>query len=148
MAIKSATGPNSIGRTGRRFERCVSGSNAVEFALVAPILFMLILAIVYVSLYLSVAHSLVQLAADASRYAMVGLDKGEREDLARRWVNDTTHRYGVVDNRKLIVSTTETDGAFSVTLGYDMGYMPVPTIVTSVIDLPEVLERSATVLVR
>lgn len=128
------------------FGRCRRGANAVEFALVAPILFLLLLGIAYVSVYLSVGHSLAQLAADASRYAMVGLTADERQTLAQQWVNE--NRYGLVNPDRLQMAADENDGALRVSLAYDMTYLPAPPIVSAVIDLPDRMERSATVLVQ
>lgn len=133
---------------GNSFSRCERGSNAVEFALVAPILFLLLLGIVYVSVYLSVGHSLAQLSADASRYAMVGLNKTERRALAQSWVTSPQNRYGFVNPSKLEVATEEVDGALKVSVTYDMTYLPPPPIVGAVINLPTRMERSSTVWVQ
>lgn len=123
------------------------GANAVEFALIVPVLLTLLLAMAYLSFYFSVGHSLAQVAADASRYAMVGIDPSERATLAARWIGDPARTYGVIDNRRLQVSILETGGALRVTMAYDMTHLPTPPIIGAVIALPARMERSSTVLV-
>lgn len=127
--------------------RCRKGANAVEFALIAPILFFLLLGICYISIYLSIGHSLAQLAADASRYALSGLTRTERIELAGRWASDSSNVYGFVNPARLKVSAVESSNALRVTVAYDMTYLPVPPIVGAVVTLPKVMQRSSTVLV-
>lgn len=123
------------------------GSNAVEFALILPVLLVILLGMIYVGIYFSVGHSLAQIAADASRYAMVGLDGEERARLAARWIDDPDRIYGVIDNSRLRVSTSEKAGALKVTLAYDMTHLPTPPIIGAVVAFPSRMERSSTVLV-
>lgn len=145
----------SIGRTTRKkvgdrlrdFARCRTGANAVEFALVAPILFFLLLGICYISVYLSIGHSLSQIAADASRHALSGLTRAERIELAGRWASESSNVYGFVNPSRLAVSAEETSNALRVTVAYDMTYLPVPPIVGAVVALPKVMRRSSTILV-
>ena len=68
------------------------GSNAVEFALIAPVLMFVVMGIICAALYLAMMNSLAQVAADTARYAMIGLDPAERAKLARAWVSDQEHR--------------------------------------------------------
>jgi Flp pilus assembly protein TadG len=66
----------------RRFgER--SGSAAVEFAIVGPILFLLLTGIFTYGGYFLTAHTVQQLANDAARASIAGLDDEERLALAR-----------------------------------------------------------------
>jgi Flp pilus assembly protein TadG len=124
------------------------GSNAVEFALVAPVLFLMFVGLFYSGMYIGIAHTLSQLAADASRYATVGIDAGERQLLANRWIGDQTRAYGLVDRNRLKVITAEANGALQVTLDYDMTYLPRLPIIGAVVAFPESMERSSTVLVQ
>lgn len=147
MAAFSALGAAWGARIGTAWRRDERGANAVEFALIMPVFLTLLLAMVYLAVYFSVGHSLAQIAADASRYAMVGLDGRERASLAARWIADPSRTYGVIDTSRLTVSTAETGGALRVTLAYDMTHLPTPPIVGAVLALPTSMERSSTVLV-
>ena len=55
------------------FGRDKKGAAAVEFALIAPLFFLLLLTLVAFGIYLTAAHSLQQLTADAARTAIAGL---------------------------------------------------------------------------
>jgi Flp pilus assembly protein TadG len=60
-----------------------SGASAVEFALVIPILIMMLCGILAYGGYFWMAHSVQEMANDSARAAIAGLDNGERESLAR-----------------------------------------------------------------
>lgn len=65
----------------RRLDR--AGSAAVEFAIVGPILFLLMTGIFTYGGYFLTAHTIQQLANDAARASIAGLDDEERLALAR-----------------------------------------------------------------
>ncbi len=66
---------------------CRSGSSAVEFALVAPILLLLFAGIGMFGLCLGAAHNLRQIAAEAARASVAGITDSERAALAQNTVN-------------------------------------------------------------
>ncbi|TDR90494.1 TadE/TadG family type IV pilus assembly protein [Enterovirga rhinocerotis] len=67
--------------------RCNAGASAVEFALVSPILIVMLFGIIAYGLYFAAAHSLQQIAAEAARASVAGLSDAERRELARRSVS-------------------------------------------------------------
>ncbi|WP_267427282.1 TadE/TadG family type IV pilus assembly protein [Methylobacterium sp. GC_Met_2] len=66
---------------------CRSGSSAVEFALVAPLLLLLFAGIGMLGICLGAAHNLRQIAAEAARASVAGITDTERATLAQNTVN-------------------------------------------------------------
>lgn len=64
------------------------GVAAVEFALVGPILVLLLIGIVVYGGWFLMAQSVQALASEGARAAIGGLDAAERDDLARREVSE------------------------------------------------------------
>lgn len=116
------------GRTAGRLHslrarsRCRSGSSAVEFALVAPLLLLLFAGILCFGVYLGAAHTLRQIAAEAARASVAGISDGERAALAqgvvqRSLASGSMFRPGSVG---VSVGTSPVDAAvYTVTLTYD-----------------------------
>lgn len=67
----------------QRFSNEQSGSAAVEFAIVGPVLLLIMTGIFTYGGYFLTAHTVQQLANDAARAAIAGLDDEERLSLAR-----------------------------------------------------------------
>lgn len=122
------------------------GSNAVEFAMIAPVLMFLVTGIICAALYLAMMNSLAQVAADAARYAMIGLDPAERLSLAKAWVANEEHRYVLLDPKGLTVATAEKGPALIVTVGYDASSLPLMPLLVSILNVASVIELSTTVL--
>lgn len=132
----------------RRFAADERASNAIEFALLSPLVLAFVFLVAYLGIYIGIAHSLAQMAADASRYAMVGLDASERQTLARQWVSRSSRDYSLIDGKHLRVTTSESDGALRVTLNYSVVYLPTPPIIGALVSLPADLQRSSLVVVQ
>lgn len=66
---------------GRRFQTDTSATSAVEFALLSPIFILLLLGMVAYGVYFGAANSIQQIAADAARTAISGLNQTERQTL-------------------------------------------------------------------
>ncbi|WP_019906970.1 TadE/TadG family type IV pilus assembly protein [Methylobacterium sp. 77] len=75
------------GNTKRSFFDCTQGTSAVEFALVVPVLLGLFAGIVVFGIYLGASHNLRQLASDAARASIAGVNDQERADFARQRVS-------------------------------------------------------------
>jgi Flp pilus assembly protein TadG len=91
-AVRSEAGGR---RTARREER---GAAAVEFALILPILVVLVFGIIAFGYMLSFRQALSQAAAEGGRAAAVrpaGTSSGDRLTAARMAVNDALDAYGV-----------------------------------------------------
>ena len=81
------------GRKSRRILDDDSGATAVEFALVLPLLVVLLCGIMAYGGYFWMAHSVQQMANDSARAAVAGLDATERQTLARSALDE-----GLSDN--------------------------------------------------
>lgn len=98
------------------------GSSAVEFALILPLLLSLLFGIVAYGSYISVVHSIQQIAAEAARSSIGGLTDAERAMLARQSVYNHAGSYLMIDPQKLFVEHAATDAGtsvFRVRLRYD-----------------------------
>ncbi|MDQ1184091.1 TadE/TadG family type IV pilus assembly protein [Agrobacterium larrymoorei] len=105
-----------------------SGSSAIEFAIVAPLFIIVLLSMVAYGIYLMAAYSVQQVAADAARTAIAGLNNQEREALARDFVSKSALSYAFLDKGDLNV-TVGIDNAnsnqFTVTVDYDATKLPI-----------------------
>ncbi len=136
-------GPARLGGFWRRRE----GAAAVEFALVGPLLLLLICGILAYGGVFWTAHSVQQLANDAARAAIAGLDDRERLTLARAAVAEDIEGLGPFEPRNASVSAEREGPTLTVRVSYDAsrsafwaisGLVPMPA--------PQI-ERSATIRV-
>lgn len=106
-----------------RLLRCRSGAAAVEFALVAPVFLLILFGILVYGQYLSLVHSMEQLAAQSARRSLAGLDTAERTALALDYLNANARYYPLVDASRLSANAAPAPGnadIFVVTLDYDL----------------------------
>jgi Flp pilus assembly protein TadG len=99
------------------------GASAIEFAMVAPVFLLLLLGIMAFGTLFGTYHGLQQLAAEATRAAVAGLDSSERERIARGFITRNAAGYPFITTDKLTVTTTEGgpgNSTFTVSLRYDM----------------------------
>jgi Flp pilus assembly protein TadG len=107
----------------RRFCRSRFGVSAVEFALVAPLLMLVLFGVVCFSLVFSIASGLQQLAAEAARASVAGLSDTERSQLVQNFVAANVSAYPFLVQQRLAVATTSVttpSPAFRVSLTYDL----------------------------
>jgi len=114
------------------------GTSAVEFALVAPILFAVVFGIVCYGTVLGTYHGVQELASEAARASVGGLSDQERAQLAYAYVRTNVGSYAFIDPTKLLVASQSTGNpatAYQVTVTYDMsqsfvyrmgGFVPMP----------------------
>lgn len=107
------------------FVRCRKGSNAVEFALVAPIFIMLLLGACGFGLYIGVAHAVGDIAQEGARSGLIGLDAAERDRLTRQRVAAAASSFSLIDPQKITVATHEAGRSFRVVVSYDASALPV-----------------------
>lgn len=130
----------------RRFIRATSGSSAIEFALVAPLFLLILFTLVAYALYLSAASTVEQLAANASRMALAGLDATERRTIAEEFVDGAVFDHILIDASALDLSIVEdaAAGHFTVRLTFDAETLPIWNLVTFPMPATEI-ERNATI---
>lgn len=105
-----------------------SGSSAVEFAIISPIFIMALFSLIGYGLYLGAAHSVQQIAADAARTAIAGLDSTERKQLVQDFVSKSTMNYALLDKTKLAVAVADdpsNPNQFTVSIDYDASTLPI-----------------------
>lgn len=104
------------------------GASAVEFALVAPLLLLFLLGMVAYGIYFGASHSVQQIAADAARTAIAGLDPTERSTLAAQFISRNAGDYPFVDPRHMVVDThgsAQDANQFVVAIHYDARTLPI-----------------------
>lgn len=135
-------------RDRHSFVADVSGSPAVEFALLVPLYLFLVLGMTAYGIYFGAAHSVQQLSADAARTAVAGIDALERQDLARRFIADNARGYLFIDPVKLTVEVGDSGSdasQFDVTLRYDATSLPIWSLWESLPMPDRIIQRRATI---
>lgn len=126
-----------------------NGTSALEFAIVAPLFFLVLFTLIAYGIYLSVTHSVQQIAADAARTAVAGLNRSERITLVNHYLDVSRFNYSFINRRKMKVLVSEDPNnpdQFTVTITYDSSDLPIWKMFTFA--LPEdKIERYATVRV-
>ncbi|MBO9124374.1 MULTISPECIES: TadE/TadG family type IV pilus assembly protein [unclassified Rhizobium] len=134
-------------RNARRLLADRQGAAAIEFAIVAPVFLLVLLTLIAYGIYLSAAHALQQLTADAARTAVAGLSEQERAQLVNNYIALSTLNDPLIDRKKLQV-TVATDptnaNQFTVTTEYDASALPIWNLYT--FPLPDTkIRRFATI---
>src|SRR5690606_8852564 len=78
--------------------------------------------------YFGAAHALQQLAADAARTAIAGLNETERNRLVGAFLDANADSYGLIERNRLRVSIGDKPGDpdhYRVTLVYDASELPI-----------------------
>lgn len=112
----------------KNFKSSQGGAAAVEFAIIAPVFILILMTLVAYGIYLSVAHSVQQLAADAARTAVAGITETEREQLVSNFVSTSTLNGAFIDRNKLKVTVAPdptNNNQFTVSVEYDAQNLPI-----------------------
>ena len=105
-----------------------SGTSAVEFAILMPVFLLLLTGMLAYGIYFSAAHSLQQLAADAARTAIAGLDETERNALVGDFLAANADSYALIDPARLSAAIGDKPGDpdhYRVVLTYDASDLPI-----------------------
>ncbi|WFE77027.1 TadE/TadG family type IV pilus assembly protein [Roseinatronobacter sp. S2] len=89
------------------------GAVAVEFALIAPLLIALVFGTISFGYLFGVSHSVQQLAAEAARVSVKGLEDDEREELAKDYIINAKLRYPLLRQDAISWTVDVTDGALA-----------------------------------
>ena len=131
-----------------RFRHDSSGTSAIEFAMLAPLFILLLLGMVAYGIYFGASHSIQQIAADAARTALSGLDQQERQSLVDGFVHRNAGGYPFIDPQGLTVSARDSGAdanQFVVSVRYDVRDLPIWNLLR---DLPlpaTVIARQSTI---
>ena len=130
-----------------RFRRAQGGTTAVEFAIIGPVLMLLLLGIVVYGGYFLLAHSVQQLANDAARAALGGLSDSERQQLATNCLSTELHAYGFLNPKLVQLAYADQSQVMTVNIAYDASGSPLWAL-SGVIPMPPPdIVRSASVQV-
>jgi Flp pilus assembly protein TadG len=113
---------NTFVRFVFHFNENDNGGAVVEFALVAPLLIWFMFTVIYFAMYLGIAHSVQQLAADAARASIPGIGAAEQVQLSTDFIQRNAASYLFIDGRKitLVAGPAQADPTtFDVTVRYD-----------------------------
>ena len=109
----------------RRFQRAVGGTAAIEFAILAPVLLLMLLGILVYGVYFMMAHAMQQMANDAARAALAGLSDTERQQLAAASLANELPTYGFLDPKLVQLAYTDQSQVMTVNLAYDASASPI-----------------------
>lgn len=129
------------------FAKCRRGSIAVEFAMLMPIMILMIFGIVAFGSYLAVVHGIQQLAAEAARSSIAGLNNTERASIASSYVASNAATYPLIDAAHLTVNAATSavsSTVFVVTVNYDASGMFIYALPLAIAP-PTMISRSAAV---
>lgn len=133
-----------------RFRTDAAATSAIEFAMLAPIFILLLLGMVAYGIYFGASHSVQQIAADAARTAIAGLDQTERKALVTDFIAHDVTGYPFVNASKLTVDAKDSviDGSqFVVSVSYDARDLPIWNLFQS-LPMPSVtIQRQSTIRV-
>ena len=130
------------------FARCRRAASAVEFAMLAPVFLVIVFGIVTFGSYLAVVHGVQQLAAEAARTSIAGLNDTERGSLAAGYVSANAASYPLILADHLTVNAAKSAAdarVFVVTVDYDASSMLIYALPTFVPMPPRRIVRSAAI---
>lgn len=124
------------------------GVAAIEFALVAPVLILILLGIAAYGIYFSAISSLQELTADAARASVAGISATERQTIVSNYVTQSSPNYRLLRGSAITVTTAPFPGdptRYSVTLRTDISNLPLQ-VTTGFFPMPSaVIQRTAVV---
>ncbi|BAI98389.1 hypothetical protein Sj15T_34660 [Sphingobium sp. TA15] len=130
-----------------RLRTCERGLAALEFALLAPALLMLVFAVVLYSFYFAALMGVRHAAVEGARAAVAGLSTTERTALAQSRARAVVDGYGALlaaGGGPMVTAGPDATGTFRVRVSYDMSGspmmryatfipMPSPTVSASIV---------------
>ncbi|QKC97750.1 TadE/TadG family type IV pilus assembly protein [Mesorhizobium sp. NZP2298] len=134
----------------RAFRTDDSGTSAVEFALLSPLFILLLLGMVAYGIYFGAANSIQQIAADAARTAIAGLNQTERQTLVASFLTNNAGGYPFVDASKLTYQANDSvaDGSqFVVSISYDARNLPIWNLFPGIAMPGTTIKRQSTIRV-
>ncbi|MCI3182279.1 pilus assembly protein [Caulobacter sp. CCUG 60055] len=121
------------------------GTAAVEFAIVGPLFLVLLSGIISYGGYFWLAHALQQIANDAARVAVAGLDANERQTLAQGVLQNEMTSYAYLNAKAAKVSVNSQPQSLTVQISYDASGSPFWAL-TKLVPMPATtIQRSAVI---
>lgn len=127
------------------FPTARSGAAAVEFALVGPLFFFLLVGVVVYGGWFWMAQGVQSLAAEGARAAIAGINTDERIRLARGSVSDNLQGDALLSADAVQVTVQTDASAIRVVVTYDASAHPLMALARLVPTPPQTIERHAVV---
>lgn len=127
------------------FSSARTGSAAVEFALIGPLFFFLLVGLVVYGGWFWMAQGVQNLAAEGARAAIAGLDPDERIRLAHGSVSNNLEGDALLSADAVQVAVQTDAGAIRVVVTYDASTHPLMALAGLVPTPPRTIERQAVV---
>jgi Flp pilus assembly protein TadG len=108
----------------RSFGRRQDGAVLVEFAILGPVLLVMLLGIIAYGGYFWLSHAVQQVANDAARAALSGLDTAERSSLAQSSMTGSLANYAFLDAASAHVTVASDAINLKVSVRYDASASP------------------------
>lgn len=128
--------------------KSTSGSLAVEFALIAPILLASMLGMIAYGIYFGAAHSVQQLSADSARIAVAGISSSEREQLVKAYISKNSGDYMFLNPSAITVQVADAladPTQSNISIRYDAKNLPIWNLYLP-LPLPEkIISRTSTI---
>ncbi len=125
-----------------------AGSAAVEFALIFPVALIFFCGLLAYGLYFGAAHSVQQLAADAARASVSGLNDSERASIASAHVAASGGVYPLLRADRIAVAAhplAADPSQFEVRVSFNSQDLPI-WLLSGLVPLPgKVIERTAVI---
>jgi Flp pilus assembly protein TadG len=132
----------------RRAVYAKAGSVAVEFAIIFPIALVFFCGLLAYGIYFGAAHSVQQLAADAARASVAGLDDAERVSIAVTHVASSGAAYPLLKSDRLTVTArplAQDASQFEVRVAFNSADLPIWSLAGLVPLPPRLIERAAVI---
>lgn len=140
----ASTQLKAIARALRLVGRDTGGAVLIEAAFALPVLILILLGVLTYGGWFMAAHSLQEVANDAARASLAGLDAMERRQIVDSTVANSVLQTGTLDPALIKVTTGIQDNFYSVTLSYDVKKAPI--FQNSLVPLPgDTINRAAIV---
>jgi len=136
FALRLSSGFRARRSAAEPFVRSRAGGAAVEFAIIGPMLLLILSGIFSYGGYFLTAHTIQQITNDAARAALAGLDDNERASLAREAAQAGLRGQEFMRGELIRLDVAREGAALSVALTYDasddmywafQSLMPVPS---------------------
>jgi Flp pilus assembly protein TadG len=111
-----------------RFRDSNQGTAALEFAIISPIFILVLMTLVAYGIYLSAAHSVQQIAANAARTAVAGVTAAERTQLVNTYITTSTLNDPILQRSNFTVTVNPDPtnaNQFVVSLVYNAQNLPI-----------------------
>ncbi len=132
----------------RRAIRAETGSVAVEFAIIFPVALVFFCGLLAYGIYFGASHSVQQLAADAARASVAGLDDTERAAIAVAHVASSSSAYPLLRSNRVAVTArplAADSSQFEVRVVFNSVDLPIWSL-SGLVPLPSrLIERSAVI---